>query len=81
MVAPVVPFTNNLAEQALRMARPQMKISGCFRTRAGAERFAHMWGLAETARKQGPNSLTSCGTRTHRPSRQTPSRPSAPLRK
>ena len=50
---PRVPFTNNRAEQALRMARLPMKISGCFRTRAGAERFARMRGLAETARKQG----------------------------
>ena len=54
---PAVPFTNNRAEQALRMARLQMKISGCFRTRAGAERFARMQGLAETARKQGHNFL------------------------
>ena len=57
MADPAVPFTNNLAEQALRMARLQMKISGSFRTRAGAERFAHMRGLAETARKQGHNLL------------------------
>ncbi len=54
---PRVPFTNNLAERALRMAKLQMKISGCFRTRAGAERFAHMRGLAETARKQGQTLL------------------------
>ena len=51
---PRVPFTNNEAERALRMARLQMKISGCFRTRAGAERFAlHAGSLAETARKRG----------------------------
>ena len=54
---PAVPFTNNRAEQALRRARLQMKIAGGFRTRAGAERFAHMRGLAETARKQGHNLL------------------------
>ena len=28
-----------------------MKISDCFRTRAGAERFARMRGLVETARQ------------------------------
>ncbi|MCY3659589.1 MAG: IS66 family transposase, partial [Caldilineaceae bacterium] len=54
---PRVPFTNNQAEQALRMARLQMKISGCFRTREGAERFARMRGLAETARKRGQTLL------------------------
>ena len=54
---PRVPFTNNLAEQALRMAKLQMKISGGFRTPAGAERFVRMRGLIETARKQGHNLL------------------------
>ncbi len=54
---PRVPFTNNRAEQALRMAKPRMKISGGFRTPAGAERFARMRGLIETARKQGHNLL------------------------
>ncbi len=52
-----VPFTNNGAEQALRMAKLQMKISGGFRTRAGAERFARMRGLVETARKRQQNLL------------------------
>ena len=51
MADPRVPFTNNLAEQALRRAKLQMKISGGFRTQDGAERFAPMRGLAETARK------------------------------
>ena len=53
MADPRVPFTNNLAERALRMARLQMKISGCFRTWDGAARFARMRGLIETARKRG----------------------------
>ncbi|MYC61958.1 MAG: IS66 family transposase [Caldilineaceae bacterium SB0661_bin_34] len=57
MADPAVPFTNNRAERALRMAKLQMKISGGFRTRAGAERFARMRGLVETARKQGHNLL------------------------
>ena len=52
MADPAVPFTNNRAERALRMAKLQMKISGCFRTRAGAERFALMRGLVETARQR-----------------------------
>ena len=49
---PAVPFTNNRAERALRMAKPRMKISGGFRTQAGAERFALMRGLVETARQR-----------------------------
>ena len=52
-----MPFTNNGTEQALRRAKLQMKISGGFRTRAGAERFACMRGLVETARKRQQNLL------------------------
>ena len=57
MADPAVPFTNNLAERALRMAKLQMKISGCFRTPAGAARFAQVRGLAETARQRGQSLL------------------------
>ncbi len=34
-----VPFTNNLAKQALRMAKVKQKISGGFRTSEGANTF------------------------------------------
>ena len=53
MADPAVPFTNNRAERALRMAKLQMKISGGFRTPDGAARFAQVRGLAETARQRG----------------------------
>ena len=52
-----VPFTNNLAEQALRMMKVKMKISGAFRTFDAAQDFAALRSIIATARKQGWNIL------------------------
>ena len=52
-----VPFTNNLAEQDLRMMKVKMKISGSFRTLEGAQTFACLRSVVSTARKQGCNIL------------------------
>jgi transposase len=48
-----VPFTNNLGEQDMRMMKVKQKISGCFRTDAGAADFAVIRTLIVTARKRG----------------------------
>lgn len=50
-----VPFDNNAAERALRMAKLQQKISGTFRTEAGARNFARVRSYIETGRKHGLN--------------------------
>ncbi len=54
---PEVPFTNNQAEQDLRMMKLRMQISGCFRSAQGARDCATLRSVLSTARKQGWNRI------------------------
>ena len=54
-----VPFTNNRAEQDLRMAKVKQKVSGCFRTQVYAEAYCRISSYIQTMSAKGYNPLTS----------------------
>lgn len=49
----VVPFTNNLAERALRPVKTQVKVSGCHQSREGARAWLAVRSYIDSARKHG----------------------------
>jgi transposase len=54
-----VPFSNNLAEQAIRMPKVKHKVAGCFRTFDGAQTFCTIRSYLATLQKQKIDILKS----------------------
>jgi transposase len=52
-----VPFTNNAAESAIRMAKIHSKVSGCFQSFNGAKAFATVRSYLATAAKHDVGAL------------------------
>jgi transposase len=57
-----VPFSNNAAEQAIRMSKLRIKISGCMRSMAGAEEFCALRSYLATAARHGIPALDALTT-------------------
>ena len=56
-----VPFSNNRAEQDIRMRKLQPKTSGRFRTMKGATIFPRLRSIVNAARKRGWNVIEILG--------------------
>ena len=54
-----MPYENNASERAVRKIKIKQKASGCFRTDSGADGFAKLPSIADTAMKNGKSKFNA----------------------
>ena len=54
-----IPFTNNEAERCVRFSKVKEKVSGCFRTKQGADNFMIIMSYIGSAKKHGMSAYTA----------------------
>ena len=56
---PDVPYENNASERAVRNLKVKQKVSGIFKTQAGADTFCQIHSITQTAKKNNQNPFSA----------------------
>ena len=56
---PDVPFENNASERAVRNLKVKQKVSGMFKTQAGADTYCQIHSITQTAKKNNQNPFSA----------------------
>jgi transposase-like protein len=56
---PDVPYENNASERAVRNLKVKQKVSGMFKTQAGADTYCQIHSITQTAKKNNQNPFSA----------------------